>query len=241
MSRNLIAELMALQSSHPEWRELPIIKEQLEQASVFKQVIEGELNERQRDFKADLEEWHSDLIHGTRSTDWFYLVDNYIERALKAEEELARLGKRFPVTIDKKTQVIVDRKAFDACMGDNAALREENDLQRHSIQQLSAQVAGLREGLTNIAEAKEIRVQQPFGAVICTPSMESLQRYAWDILHQPDPGAEIMERMKKLEAVAEAARDYREHEYLASTDKWHEVIDRLDKSLDALAAVTPCP
>ena len=44
-----------------------------------------------------------------------------IERAIKAEEELARLGKRFPVTIDKKTQVIVDRKAFDACMGDNAA------------------------------------------------------------------------------------------------------------------------
>ena len=59
-------------------------------------------------------------------------------------------------------------------------------------------------------------------------------------LAHPDPGAEIMERMKKLEAVAEAARDYREHEYLASTDKWHEVIDRLDKSLDALEAVTPC-
>ena len=63
---------------------------------------------------------------------------------------------------------------------------------------------------------------------------------AYREISQPDPGAEIMERMRKLEAVAEAARDYREHEYLASTDKWHEVIDRLDKSLDALEAVTPC-
>lgn len=41
-----------------------------------------------RDLKTDLEEWHSDLIHGTRSTDWFYLAGDYIERAIEAEQEL---------------------------------------------------------------------------------------------------------------------------------------------------------
>lgn len=44
-----------------------------------------------RDLKADLEEWHSDLIHGTGKTDWFYLVENYINRAIEAEAELSAL------------------------------------------------------------------------------------------------------------------------------------------------------
>lgn len=166
---------------------------------------------------------------------------------------------------------------------------EENDLQRHSIQQLSAQVAGMGDVLaktlpiigelaesigygyykpedprdftpdfeccskTEISNWKndcakadagkeigDIRVWGIGTYKIKDPEMIELRDKIKTILSSPDPGAEIMERMRKLEAVAEAARDYREHEYLASTDKWHEVIDRLDKSLDALEAVTPC-
>ena len=132
----------------------------------------------------------------------------------------------------KETKVCLSVQQIDEI----AALREENDLQRHSIQQLSAQVAGLREGLKwlrSISYTHEDDLN-PW------PSKET-RDYIDGLITSPNPGAEIMERMKKLEAVAEAARDYREHEYLASTDKWHEVIDRLDKSLDALEAVTPCP
>ena len=44
-----------------------------------------------RDLQADLEEWNSDLINGTRSADWFYLVTEYIERAIKAEEQAVAL------------------------------------------------------------------------------------------------------------------------------------------------------
>ena len=52
-----------------------------------------------RDLKADLREWNSDLINGMRSTDWFYLAGEYIERAIKAEEELEKQQQLFTVLI----------------------------------------------------------------------------------------------------------------------------------------------
>ena len=81
-----------------------------------------------RDLKADLEEWHSDLIHGTRSTDWFYLVGEYIERAVKAEEEFEK-EKKYCVEMAEAHLKIINnnvqakKKAYEEA----AALREENE------------------------------------------------------------------------------------------------------------------
>lgn len=218
------------------------------------------------------------------------IAKEWLERAIKAEEELARLGKRFPVTIDKKTQVIVDRKAFDACMGDNAALRdeliktiercapdhselagykEEVDLQRDSIQRLSAQVAAYQEILTKtlptiteLAETigygyykpedprdftpdyeccskteisnwkndcvkadagKEIGDMRAWGMgtyKIKNPGMIELRDKIKTILTQPDPGAEIRERLTDLESqLSEANKLNRELlEYICPTE-----------------------
>ena len=170
-----------------------------------------------RDLKADLREWNSDLINGIRSTDWFYLAGEYIERAIKAEEELEKQQQLFTAQTDRNVEIIkrLNERKREVC--------EANDL-------LSAQVAAYRKVIMDCP----IEAQDGCNC----PDCKAVRRC--ENVLQGDPGAEIMEHMAKLEAVAEAARDYREHEYLASTDKWHEVIDRLDKSLDALEAVTPC-
>ena len=146
---------------------------------------------------------------------------------------------------------------IDRC-ADNAALREENGLQRDSIQQLSAQVAGLTDALVKtlpiigeLAESIGYGYYKPVDPRDFTPDFECCSKKeisnwkndcakadagkeigdmrAWGIgtykikdpemielrekiktaLAQPNPGAEIMERMKKLEAVAEALRNYR--------------------------------
>ena len=88
-----------------------------------------------------------------------------------------------------------------------AALREENDLQRDSIQQLSAQVAGLREALSVIRNNPDLWKRPKIGGQDKYAGMPPLVRKIDSILAQPDPGAEIMERMKKLEAVVTAARE----------------------------------
>ena len=147
-----------------------------------------------------------------------------IERAIKAESKNTESYDLLYSVFD------TTKEEAERLKDDNAALREANDLQRDSIQQLSAQVAAYRKVIMNCP------IEDQDGCNC--PDCKAVRRC--ENVLQGDPGAEIMEHMAKLEAVAEAARDYREHEYLASTDKWHEVIDRLDKSLDALEAVTPC-
>ena len=76
-----------------------------------------------------------------------------------------------------------------------AALREENDLQRDSIQQLSAQVAAYRKVIMNCP------IEDQDGCNC--PDCKAVRRC--ENVLQGDPGAEIMEHMAKLEAVAEAA------------------------------------
>jgi hypothetical protein len=82
-----------------------------------------------------------------------------------------------------------------------AHIREENDLQRASIQQLLAQVVGLRDCLD---EATELIADIRDGNYI--PDTFTTQPWK-KILSSPDPGAEIRERMAKLEAIAEAAQE----------------------------------
>lgn len=146
----------------------------------------------QRDLRADLREWNSDLINGIRSTDWFYLAGEYIERALKAEKKNIESYDLLYGAFDKVKDEAEQLKA------DNAALREENDLQRDSIQQLSAQVAAYRKVIIDCP----IEAQDGCNCPDC-----KAVRNCENILYtQSNPGADLLAKIERLEAVAEAAK-----------------------------------
>jgi thiamine phosphate synthase YjbQ (UPF0047 family) len=126
-------------------------------------------------------------------------------------------------------------KTIEKCAPEHeelAGYKEENDLQRDSIQQLSAQVAGYRNILKVIHAG-------------CTPFLKTSDlakdiAYAcYKALSNPDPGAEIMDRMKKLEAVAEAAKELLNLPTTSShIGTWEGIIlhdDILERMSDALA------
>ena len=128
---------------------------------------------------------------------------------------------------------------IDRC-ADNAALREENDRQRHSIKQLSAQVAGLREGLTVIRDNPELWKRPKIGGPDKYAGMPPLVRKIDSILSSPDPGAEIMERMKKLEAVVEALRNYRKFASVYCDQQENIAWQKVDKALADLREGNTC-
>ena len=132
-----------------------------------------------RDLKADLEEWHSDLIHGTGKTDWFYLVENYINRAIEAEEKAAYLT-------------------------------EENDIQRQAIQNLSSQVVELRDVLNDIYPdiAGHVILLKYAGEEKAANDWNIVATKIFKAIDSPAPGAEIRERLAKLEKFAESAQAY---------------------------------
>ena len=140
----------------------------------------------------------------------------------------------------KETRVLLTPEQIDEI----AHLREENDLQRHSIQQLSAQVAGLREALSVIRNNPDLWKRPKIGGQDKYAGMPPLVRKIDSILAQPDPGAEIMERMKKLEAVAEAAREVEKFIFPIKGENLVKVIgsdiNKLVQALAALEGVTPC-
>ena len=79
-----------------------------------------------------------------------------------------------------------------------ATLTEENDIQRQAIQNLSAQVVGLTDCLLSFP------FKQHNPECGC-PECQWLGKRE-KFLKEPDPGAEIRERLAKLEKVAEAAQ-----------------------------------
>ena len=87
------------------------------------------------------------------------------------------------------------KNSYEERNADNAALREANDLQRDSIQRLSAQVAGLRESLQEWSDYLESTKS------FTGDNFKPMRRRMKQALSSPDPGAEIRERMAKLEAV----------------------------------------
>lgn len=125
-----------------------------------------------------------------------------IERAIKAEEELAKAFEMMMVM------------NADGCelYQQNTVLSEENDLQRHSIQQLSAQVVQLREGLKTIRDNPELWKRPKIGGQDKYAGMPPLVRKIDSILSQPNPGADLLAKIAKLEAVAEAAREFMDEE-----------------------------
>jgi hypothetical protein len=155
--RDLRADLMALQLSQPEWRELPIIKEQLKQASFFKSVFEKELNKQ-------------------------------------------------PVGFPRS---------------ENATLTKENDLQRHSIQQLSAQVVDLQKLNKQLLEY--IAPIDGCDCEGCIDAKEIIKKYGL-----PSPGADLLDKIAKLEAIAEAAKKYRNAVEALETAKYDKELGLID-------------
>jgi hypothetical protein len=148
-----------------------------------------------RDLKSDLEFWQAckGLQAETAYVTPFICVVNSIvteaiERAIASEEILASHAPAGHNVTNQQYQETRDKAA---------AFREESDIQRVSIQKLSAQVVGLRDCLD---EAIELIEDIRDGNYI--PDTFTTQPWK-EILSQPDPGADIRERMEKLEAVAD--------------------------------------
>ena len=145
-----------------------------------------------------------------------------IERAIVAESLIENAGKelkewmrRVNETEEKLKEVeehnehliwsyeeyeAVTKAEIARLQAENAALREENDLQRHGIQQLSAQVAGLRESLAMIRDKPELWKRPKIGGQDKYAGMPPLVRKIDSILSQPNPGADLLAKIAKLEA-----------------------------------------
>ena len=237
------------------------------------------------------------------------IAKEWLERAIVAERD----NKIYLKIIDEQKDTIVGcNRVYKELQDQNAALREKTDLQRHSIQQLSAQVVGLREILvktlpiigelaesigygyykpvdprdftpdfeccskTEISNWKNDCVKAESGEEIGDirlwglgtykikdPEMIELREKMKTILTQPDPGAKIRERMRKLEAAAEAAKevfrqiDLRTHAIGLGMSNYHAITIRVKQGdseywqalweynkAQALAELTgdvPCP
>lgn len=162
-----------------------------------------------------------------------------IERAIKAEEELEKQIKYHVERTDEHTEIISRLNKKNRAVGEqNATLREENDQQRDSIQQLSAQVAEQNTLYRGAIHSVEKIILD--NTVSFTELQEHIDKYTTFTLKN-NPGAEIMERMKKLEAVAEAAKELLNLPTTSShIGTWEGIIlhdDILERMSDALAAL----
>ena len=163
-----------------------------------------------------------------------------IERAIAAEEEFKN-EKKYCIEMSTEYLKIINKNNEKLHETENqlSALREASDLQRHSIQQLSAQLVGLRGALDLIrihfAENICHSLTCPFD--YCQgekcKSYEARKVIA-NTLNSTDPGAEIRERIEKLEAVAESLLNYRKFASVYCDHQeniaWHKV----EKALAAL-------
>lgn len=129
-----------------------------------------------------------------------------INRAISAEKEIERLENELKETYTDDKGTTWSRptawayyavcKARDKWQNDAAALREQNDLQRQSVQELSCQVAALREWVKDALEQLELLHPN------MNPQEPCCVFETWEdgkqLLASPDPGA-------KVKAVVDAA------------------------------------
>jgi len=147
-----------------------------------------------RDLKADLKGLQAN------PSDWTELprglVVEYLERAIAAGKKNTESYDLLYGVFDKV------KEEAELLKIDKAALTEENDIQRASIQQLSAQVVGLREALEKLARlGNEPHYGNSIGNEIAKQALAS-----------PDPGEKHRERMSKMQAVVDAANElYEKH------------------------------
>lgn len=148
-----------------------------------------------------------------------------IERAIAAEEEFKN-EKKYCIEMSTEYLKIINKNNEKLHETENqlSALREANDLQRHSIQQLSAQLADYRKVIMDCP----IEAQDGCNC----PDCKAVRRC--ENVLQGDPGAEIMERMKKLEAVAEALRNYRKFASVYCDQQENIAWQKAEKALAAL-------
>lgn len=139
-----------------------------------------------RDLKADLKY----LSDNPSITELMELAEEAVDRAIEAEKLAARAME---YAKDPKIISLEDIEGYCALVEKNAALREENDIQRQSIQNLSCQVAALRKAIKQIH---------------CYIHPHNSPRYSEfiddvcdEVLCSPDPGA-------KVKAVIKLTKDY---------------------------------
>jgi len=153
----------------------------------------------QRDLKAELKQ----LSENPSITKLMELAEEAVDRAIVA---MAKNTESYDLLYN----------AFDKVKGeaeqlkqDNAALREENDSQRDSIQKLSCQIVAHQEVITVIKNSNRFvklgyNGPELEGYHVSKEDMEKLK----NILSSPDPGTETRERIEKLEAVAKATKEF---------------------------------
>ena len=117
-----------------------------------------------------------------------------LERAIKAESKNTKEYEFLYNAFDKVKDEAEQLKE------DNTALREENDLQRHSIQQLSAQVAECQDALKKIH-----RFIHPHNSPRYSSHIDNI---CDSVIYNPNPGADLLAKIEKLEAAAEAAKEF---------------------------------
>jgi len=134
-------------------------------------------------------------------------------------EELKRTLKKYPVTIDKETQIIVDKHAFDSNMDEIVALRDrfqQAEADDAALLLLVKEAYGLIYGLlpTDCRDWEQIK------------SCADVQRRIEEEIKNNHPGAVLLKELEGLRRVKEAAEDIVRHE--------HTNLHRLKQALAAL-------
>lgn len=149
-----------------------------------------------RDLKVDLETWATMRITHERLEFADTVVEEALTRAIAAEE----LCAAFREELAHKHNLLNDYKLA------KDKLEEKNDQQRQAIQNLSCQVAGLREGLkqiVNILDCNECvfgNMNELCQHVPC--SHREMQNIIQQHISSPDPGEK---HRRVIEAAKEAA------------------------------------
>ena len=163
-------------------------------------------------------------------TDGLMYIEEAIEK-IKQPDSAKGMAYLTEETLKQKVKLIDELAAY----------KEENDLQRASIQQLSSQVVAYRKAITDCP------IEAKYG---CNCLDCRAVRNCENVLLLPDPGAEIRERMAKLEAVAKAVIKQKQYFYrkCEATDQYevslcNEKMREANKELEqALAALeNPLP
>jgi hypothetical protein len=179
-----------------------------------------------RDLKEDLEFWQAckglqaETAYVTPFIDVINnIVPEAIERAIAAEELVTRL----------QNELVKSTAQDEEWHCEFSELREVCDHQRYSIQQLSAQVVEAQSDNASILKAYQetIRHFEEDGRVSCD----------WNVLESAHPGADIRERMEKLEAVAKEAEKATNNLKIDRHCNYVVAPTSLSKLLDALAAL----
>lgn len=165
----------------------------------------------------------------------FPCSDKALDEWVKLREENAQLRELNEKLSDDLVKII------EKCAPEHEELqgyKEENDLQRHSIQQLSAQVAELRGAIITLNDCNRYYLGNAVtGYYVPVGIMNKLN----NLLSHANPGTDLLDKMAKLEAVAAAAKEVDSAIFAPSYQSLgHQrvkILEAGEKLTDALAAL----